>query len=154
VSDPQTTGAPVTDDEEAPALCPSARAEPGAGLLGVIGEDGRVQYLKDWLEIDQAFIDEVSPHGRPEQRFRFAGRCVEGGCAQWTGHRCGVIDKVQQLTPPDGEHSVPACAIRPACRWYRQSGPEACHVCPMIITDTREDVDADAGVFKSVVERA
>lgn len=137
--------------EDAPALCPSTRAEPGAAVIGVLGADGRVQYLKDWLAIDQPFIDDVSKDGRPEQRFRFAGRCVEGGCSQWTGSRCGVIDKVSQMIPPDGEHSVPACAIRSACRWFRQSGPDACHVCPMVITDTREDADAEAGAYHAVI---
>jgi hypothetical protein len=128
--------------------CPSSRAEPGAAVIGMLGGDGRVQYLKDWLAIDQQFIDDVSKHGRPEQRYRFAGRCVEGACSQWTGQRCGVIDKVSEAIAPDGEHNVPACAIRSACRWFRQSGPDACHVCPMVITDTREDVDAEAGLFR------
>ncbi len=124
-------------------LCPSARAEPGAALIGVLGPDGRMGFLKDRLEIDQAFIDQVSADGRPEQRFRFSAPCVEGRCQQWTGDRCGVIGEVQaQLgAPEDPTSALGPCAIRSACRWFDQAGPDACRICPLVITDTRETVE-------------
>jgi hypothetical protein len=127
--------------EQAPAACPSARAEPGATLLGVIGVDGKVAYLKTALSIDQDFIDEASKDGAPEERFRFAGTCVEGKCMQWNGakSRCGVLDGVIPfLGRGDAEAPLQPCVIRGACRWYRQDGPSACRICPGVITEIPE----------------
>jgi len=127
--------------EQVPAVCPSARAEPGATLLGVIGVDGQVAYLKDRLEIDQDFIDLVAKDGVPEERFRFAGTCVEGKCLQWDGKksRCGVIDGVVPfLGTGEGDSSLQPCSIRSACRWFRQDGPNACRICPGVITEIPE----------------
>jgi len=118
------------------AMCPSARAEPGATLLGLVGEDGRVSYLKDRIEVDQAFIDLVSKDGPPEERLRFASTCVEGRCRQWNGTRCGVLkDVAPYLGSGEGTSSLQPCSIRPACRWYRQDGPSACRTCPGVITE-------------------
>src|SRR5690242_15816525 len=103
---------------EEPAACPSARAEVGATLLGVIGTDGQVAYLKTALQIDQAFIDETRLDGVPEERFRFANTCVEGKCIQWNGEqkRCGVIDSVIPfLGRGEGTSSLQPCVIRGAC---------------------------------------
>lgn len=119
-----------------PAACPSTRAEPGTSLLGVVQSDGRVHYLKDRLEIDQDFIDLASKDGPLERRFRFAGTCVECGCKQWDGGKCRVIETVSSLlaAPNDGAPLHP-CSIRPTCRWYRQAGPAACRVCPLVRTE-------------------
>ena len=128
-------------DEQAPALCPSARAEPGATLLGVIGVDGQVAYLKTKLEIDQDFIDEASEYGAPEERFRFSGKCVEGKCMQWDNgaSRCGVLDGVAPLLGRgDAEAPLQPCVIRGACRWFRQDGAAACRICPGVITEIPE----------------
>jgi hypothetical protein len=119
-----------------PALCPSTRAEPGAALLGIVGADGRVSYLKDRLEIDQAFLDEAGP--LPEQRFRFSGLCVEHHCKQWDGCKCTVIENAAATIAPDADTSLRPCSIRPACRWFDQRGGEACRVCVFVITDTME----------------
>ena len=125
--------------------CPSARAEPGALLIGVVGEDGRVQPIPTRLEIDADFVERASENGIPEARFRFAGRCVEGGCAQWTGNSCGVIEKVltgmaEQAVQP--AESLPRCAIRGTCRWYSQRGQAACRACVFVVTDQRDLAEA------------
>lgn len=128
-------------EHETPALCPSARAEPGASLLGVIGVDGQVAYLKDRLEIDREFIDLVAQDGVPEERFRFANTCVEGKCVQWDGakSRCGVIDSVVPfLGNGEGDAPLQPCSIRSACRWFRQDGPSSCRICPGVITEIPE----------------
>lgn len=131
----------MKEERQQRAVCPSARAEPGASLVGVVGEDGRVQYLKDRLEIDQHFIDLVSEDGRPEQRFRFANTCVEGGCQQWDGSKCRIVDNVRAiLGPGESLKRLPPCSIRPACRWFLQDGPAACSICPLVITDTAQPV--------------
>ena len=126
---------------EGPALCPSARAEVGAALIGVIGADGRLAYLKSPLSVDQDFIDEVSADGPPEEFMRFANVCVEGRCAQWNakGGRCGIPERIKPILG-DGEGDAPLkpCSIRTACRWFRQDGPSACRICPGVATDTPE----------------
>jgi hypothetical protein len=121
-----------------PALCPSARAKAGATLIGVIGTDGRVAYLKTPLAVDQDFIDEVSADGPPEEHMRFSGPCVEGKCMQWNDKRsrCGVLDGVKPvLGDRVGETSLQPCSIRAACRWFLQDGPSACRICPAVITE-------------------
>lgn len=128
----------VLEASAAPARCPSARCQPGSVLLGVIGGDGRVGYIPERLEVDQEFV-QIARRGRtPEKRFRFSSRCVEAACSQWTGSRCGVVDRVLDLIPAAGDGAdLPACSIRPECRWWQQSGPAACAVCPEVVTDTR-----------------
>lgn len=107
-------------------------------LLGIVGPDGRVAYVPQRLEVDREFV-QLAKRGRtPEKRFRFSSRCAESACAQWTGSRCGVIDRVLDLVPASsGDAELPACSIRPECRWWQQSGADACAVCPEVVTDTR-----------------
>lgn len=122
--------------------CPSARCEPGAILLGIVGSGGVVGYVRPQIEVDEAFVVAAARGRSPEKRFRFASRCVEAQCAQWTGTRCGVIDQVletQEREELPTADELPACTIRRDCRWYAQSGPRACSVCPFIVTDTLPD---------------
>jgi hypothetical protein len=108
-------------------------------LLGIIGTNGRVGYLTPSTTVDAEFDTMARRAGPPEERFRFASPCVENGCAQWTGTRCGVIDAVLAVDELR-EHAaaeLPRCAIRPSCRWFAQSGAAACAVCPLIITECR-----------------
>jgi len=119
-------------------LCPSARCAPGAVLVGVVGADGRVAFLPPGYVVDEGFARIAREGRRPESRFRFGGRCVEAGCAQWSGGRCTVLDQVRREEPAlaEGPGAAPAvCAIREHCRWHRQDGPAACAVCPLVITD-------------------
>jgi hypothetical protein len=120
-------------------LCPSARCEVGAILLGITLPGGRVAFASDRIVVDDAFVQAAREGRSPEQRFRFSAPCVKGACRQWTGTRCGVIDQV--LDCAGGESApadAPACSIRPHCRWYLQSGASACAVCPLVVTDARE----------------
>ena len=138
--------------------CPSHRCKPGSDLIGVRQDDGTVAILPQPLPIDQHFIEVVSRDAAaPEQRFRFSNKCIESGCSQWTGSRCGVIDNVLQLlagvpapgdiapsaatappTPKEGTATLPPCGIRPTCRWFLQSGADACRVCPYVVTHITE----------------
>jgi hypothetical protein len=124
--------------DDSRALCPSGKCEPGAKLLGIIQADGTVGYLGDPIEIDGDFSDRAHRGRTPERRFRFVNPCAECGCRQWTGTRCGVIDKV--LTELEGSETeqLPKCGIRPHCRWFKQNGAAACAVCSLVITDTRD----------------
>jgi hypothetical protein len=122
-------------------LCPSARCEPGARLLGIVGSGAVVGYLRPPLAVDEDFVATASAGRAPEKRFRFVSPCVEGRCVQWTGSRCGVIDAVLDLQErgelPAAE--LPACTIRVNCRWYGQAGARACSVCPFVVTATLPD---------------
>lgn len=124
---------PVDDDR----LCPSARAEPGAALLGIVGADGRVGILGRPIPIDDDFLATARQGRAPEKRFRFADRCVRSECRQWTNGRCGVIDRVLAMTG-EVDRPLQPCGIRARCRWFAQAGAAACHACPEVVTDTRE----------------
>lgn len=125
--------------------CPSARCAPGATLIGVLGQDGRIDHLKTPLVIDQDFVDRAEAVGAPETRLRFASKCQTSGCSQWTGSRCGVIDRVLKImeapdAPPKAE-ALPPCVIRATCRWHAQSGDDACLSCAYVVTDTRQPAE-------------
>jgi len=118
--------------------CPSARAAPGATLIGVKGADGRIKHMRTAMQVDAAFIETASASGAPEARMRFASPCQTSGCAQWTGTRCGVIDNVlEHLAVHDAPlaETLPPCSIRATCRWYDQTGDAACHACDLVVTD-------------------
>lgn len=121
-------------------MCPSSKAQSGAQLLGVRQNDGTVAILPQPLRIDEAFINIANEISPAEQRFRFTNKCIESGCAQWTGSRCGVADKIvsviEELSTKD---ELPSCGIRPQCRWFRQNGPDACRACPFVITETTSE---------------
>lgn len=121
--------------------CPSARAEPGNILYGRVN-GGRVERLGTPLEVTQDFVDAVSGNGPAEQRFRFAGTCQEGRCAQWNGHGCGVIERVlaEAAEQPEAP-TLPRCFLRAHCRWFAQRGGVACSACSLVVTDRRKPVE-------------
>lgn len=121
-------------------LCPSSRAQTGARLLGIRQEDGRVAILPEPLKIDESFIDISNQLAHAEQQFRFTNKCVESGCKQWTGQRCGVSDNLIQASQfLKLDNSLPECGIRAQCRWYNQNGAAACNICPLVITEVTEE---------------
>jgi hypothetical protein len=127
----------VSDPPDGEGLtCPSARCEPGASLIAVLGPQARLAHVTPALPVDAEFIERASRGGPPEARMRFASPCVEGRCAQWTGTGCGVIaDAMAADLPTVESRRLPRCAIRPHCRWYHQEGGAACRACPLILTD-------------------
>ena len=119
--------------------CPSARCEKGATLIGVVQADGTIAYLPQPLPVEEVFVEAASRGRAPEKRFRFSSQCLETGCGQWTGTRCGVIDKAMQLmSVPSRAEPLPRCSVRRLCRWFKQSGASACGACKYIITDLAE----------------
>jgi hypothetical protein len=118
--------------------CPSAPAEPGAGLLGILGADGRIAHLKTAMRVDAEFLALARRTGPPEARMRFSGTCRTGACQQWTGHSCGVIERVLgRIGGQAAPGALPPCTIRGTCRWYHQEGAVACAACSDVITETR-----------------
>ncbi|HYM21524.1 MAG TPA: hypothetical protein VEW28_11055 [Candidatus Kapabacteria bacterium] len=121
-------------------LCPSSRAKPGAKLLGIRQDNGTVEILPTVVQIDLQFVESISEYVKPEQHFRFANSCIEGSCAQWTGSRCGVADRALEfLDTVAVSDTLPECSIRPQCRWFVQSGADACKICPYILTEITEE---------------
>lgn len=121
-------------------LCPSSKCKPGSELLGVRQEDGTVAILPQTLPVDEHFMEIANNDGiAAEQKFRFTNKCIEGGCGQWTGSSCGVIENVLTYMEALPVHSnLPTCGIRHSCRWFRQSGADACKVCIFVITEITE----------------
>jgi hypothetical protein len=127
-------------DTKPRGLCPSSTCSPGAILLGVVQSNGTVAFLEQQRILDEFFVKLANEGRQPEKRFRFADPCVKSGCMQWGNGRCGVIDKVLAANPDyrNGE-PLPTCSIRTDCRWHMQWGARACGICPLIITDIRQD---------------
>ena len=123
---------------ENPVLCPSSKCAPGVILLGMLQPDGMIAYTQDRVILDENFVARASEElFSPEEHFRFSSPCMKGACSQWTGSRCGVIDRVLEVIAPLELLSLPKCSIREQCRWFAQSGANACHVCPLVVTDAR-----------------
>ena len=120
-------------------LCPSSTAQEGALLLGVVGPDQSVRFLTQPEPMTAELTEAIMVIDAPETKFRFANRCVKSGCGQWHEGRCGVIDLVMSFNQHlDEPAALPTCAIRPQCRWHKQTGPAACLVCPFIVTDSTQ----------------
>jgi hypothetical protein len=129
----------VTDESSQERLCPSARCEPDAILVGLVTPDGRVGYIRPELRIDEEFVA-VARSGRdPEKRFRFSQPCVECRCEHWSGSACGLIERVLDSPEARAEAAespaIPRCSIRPRCRWFAEQGTRACAVCPLVVTE-------------------
>ncbi|MCE3075117.1 hypothetical protein [Chryseobacterium gwangjuense] len=116
-------------------MCPSYVGKVGAQLFGVVNKDGKVQFITP-LTVTEEFIQQ---NDNLEQRFRFTGKCVEKGCAQWDNEesKCSLSKKVQNLeTIKNTELSF--CPIRSQCRWFSQDGKNACFSCNEVTRNMEE----------------
>ena len=118
--------------------CPSARCETGATLIGVVREDATIGHLPQTYIIDDDFIEKANSDGLAETRFRFASKCVEGKCAQWTGNACGVVERASRELEKWQNEVLPQCSIRRSCRWFAEKADSACRICHFIVTDDEE----------------
>ena len=128
--------APRARGADAPVMCPSAQPHlEGAFVFGVMGgtvEERRVGYLPQRVPLTDEVAALAGPV-RPTEVFRIAAPCAQGGCLHYDGHDCRLATKLVQLTPPV-TRALPACAVRPDCRWWKQEGKAACMVCPSVRT--------------------
>jgi hypothetical protein len=126
-----------------PLKCPSA--QPGMGdvqVLGVISRDGEKAALA-YLDEPVAPTPEMLALAEPlpvSHVFRLSARCEESKCTHFDGARCQLAVRIAKMLP-EVVDSLPACSIRPECRWFRQEGRAACLRCPQIITGTYEADD-------------
>jgi hypothetical protein len=127
-------------DEKRPLLCPSA--QPGMQeprLLGVVtltDQGPQLAYLNHHLPVTPDLLAQAAP-AEPTQVFRFAAHCEEKQCTHFNGERCKLATRIVQILPAVVD-ALPACLIRPTCRWYVQEGKAACLRCPQVITEALE----------------
>jgi hypothetical protein len=106
----------------------------------VVRSDQKVAILDPPIPVNDEFVETVTAAGNAEERFRFADKCIQCGCKQWTGSSCGVMDALamENHLLEIIDENLPACAIRPDCRWYSQEGAKACMICPYVVTQSEK----------------
>jgi hypothetical protein len=125
---------------EQPMKCPSA--QPGMGdvqILGVISRDAeepRLAYLDEAMPATPGTLELAAPLD-VSQVFRLSARCEEKKCTHFDGSHWQLAVRIAKMLPEVVDH-LPACNIRPDCRWFRQEGRSACVRCPQIVTGTNE----------------
>ncbi|NED82122.1 hypothetical protein G3I76_18735 [Streptomyces sp. SID11233] len=129
------------DGQETPLRwCPSGDASrPESVVLGVrSGDGGQVVYLAD--PVPAADVLGAIPEGiAPNRVLRFASHCVSD-CANRVGEACGLIERITTVPAGTVPAAVPRCHLRPHCKWWNQTGVEACHRCPALTTlEPRDD---------------
>jgi hypothetical protein len=108
-------------------------------VLGVVSRDGAAPTLA-YLDEPVAPTAEMLELAAPlpvSNVFRLAARCEETKCTHFDGTRCQLAVRIAKMLP-EVVDSLPACTIRPQCRWFRQEGRAACLRCPQIVTGTYE----------------
>ena len=131
---------PVAPRVERALKCPSA--QPGMGdvqVLGVVSRDGaapRLAYLDQPMAATPEILELAAPVAVSEV-FRLSARCEEQKCMHFDGTRCQLAVRIAKLLP-EAVDTLPACNIRPDCRWFRQEGRAACMRCPQLVTGNAE----------------
>jgi hypothetical protein len=107
----------------------------GAVVFGVVGgtaDEPWVGYLDRRLPVTPEVLA-LTGDVAPAEVYRFGAPCAGGGCRHFDGSSCRLASKLVQLTPP-ASATLPACTLRPECRWWRQEGKAACMRCPVVVT--------------------
>jgi hypothetical protein len=125
---------PANAEAEPVSWCPSgAMDRPESLVLGVRSQDdGSVAYLDEPVPASEVLG--MVPEGiEPRRILRFASHC-ESSCANRVGTECGLINRISAVPAPPHAAAVPRCHLRPRCKWWQQTGVEACHRCPAVST--------------------
>jgi hypothetical protein len=124
-------------------LCPSAPPSPEeSALIGVVtnGSTGpRVVPTARPYRVTHELLQMAEPVG-PSEVFRFAAACRGVQCVHFRNEACQLAARSVRLLEAVSE-GLPACPIRPKCRWFRQEGPAICKRCPQVITDQFRPTD-------------
>ncbi len=128
---------PSVPDLATMPLCPSGRPEASeAVVFGVVGGTvtaPQVGYLTEPMSVNEDILA-LSGSVEPTEIFRMASTCANHGCKHFDGSHCRLAMRiVEQLSPV--VEALPACQIRPHCRWWQQEGKAACQRCPQVVTD-------------------
>ncbi|HYE27365.1 MAG TPA: hypothetical protein VEA61_03920 [Allosphingosinicella sp.] len=123
-------------DRAAPLSCPSAQPDMvDARIFGVVAgsaEEPRIAYLKAEAAVTDEMLEGLGDLN-PTQVFRYAARCEESRCAQYSNGCCSLGQRIAEMLP-EVTDSLPSCQIRPSCRWYAEVGRPACLRCPQVMT--------------------
>jgi hypothetical protein len=129
-------------------LCPSVTSiRPGMQVFGVLTESEhglQVGYLTEALPATPELLAAAAP-ATPTEVFRAAVPCAEGRCRHWDGADCRLARRITAMLDPVVS-TLPRCAIRPVCRWFRQEGRDACLRCPQVATEERNPTELDRAV--------
>jgi hypothetical protein len=121
-------------------LCPSdLPTMDGSVVFGVAGEGGRGEllgYLARTVPVTAEVLALAAPV-EPTEIFRFAAPCAGHACGHFDGSNCLLAERLVRLLPPVAD-GLPACQLRPQCRWWQQEGKAACLRCPQIVSDVFE----------------
>lgn len=121
-------------------LCPSAQPDmPGSMVFAVVGgtpAEPRVTALSRPHAVTEELLRLAGPV-EPTEVFRFAAPCTCSGCDHFENTRCRLVERAARLLPVVAV-DLPACTIRPDCRWWRQEGRAACLRCPQVVTSAHE----------------
>lgn len=121
-----------------PVLCPSARPEwEGSQVIGVMGgsvDKPEMAYLHSPQPVTDELLEMAKPVN-PAEVFRFSAPCACSGCGHFAAEdsKCRLAEKVVRWVPKVVDQ-LPACGIRPDCRWWQQEGRSACFRCPQVVT--------------------
>ena len=96
-------------------------------------EAHRVGYLTEALPVSEELLALSGP-AKPTQLFRIAAPCAGGGCKHFKDNACSLAKRIVEGVPAVVD-ALPACQIRPTCRWFREQGKAACFRCPLVMTD-------------------
>jgi hypothetical protein len=122
-------------NDSAGHFCPSARPGMAGGIVfGVVGEGagGHLGYLEKLVPVTSEVIALSAP-ADPSEVFRLAAPCAESGCQHFESAHCRLAARVARMLPAVTDR-LPACRLRPTCRWWKQEGREACLRCPQIVS--------------------
>jgi hypothetical protein len=127
----------MDDANQDTPLCPSARPEmAGAVIFGVVGgtaQEPRMAHLVQPLPVTEELLALAGP-ASPLAVFRTAAPCAQSACVHFAQNRCRLASRIVDELP-EAVDGLPACRIRPHCRWWQQEGKAACLRCPLIVTE-------------------
>ena len=120
-------------------LCPSSQPQPGARIFGMKRDtpDGdRIGYFESAIAASPETLALTAP-ALPTEAFRLAAPCAEKSCSHFSGAQCQLGQRIAGMLRPV-VRTLPHCAIRGTCRWFREHGKPVCLRCPQVVTDIRE----------------
>lgn len=111
-------------------------------MVGGTADAPETAYLPAPQPVTEKLLELAKPVA-PTEVFRFAAPCVCSGCAHFAAEasKCRLVEKVVRWMPVVVER-LPACAIRPSCRWWQQEGRAACLRCPQVVTRNFKPTEA------------